>query len=689
MRYLTFHSPEKTSYEVCFLLPQLAKNEIERHYIQPHLEGLRADLLAYDLYKAPKTTKVADQREYLGNLLPMLQQLGVKYLVVGDAEYFKTLAKVSSTESALGYVLPSAPVREAGLSGGEFQVVYVPNYRSVFYNPDKVNTEIRIGLDALKAHRAGTYSEPGNDVIRFSAYPDTPGSIQIWLQRLLDMNCDLAADIEAFSLKHYTAGIGTISLAWNKHEGIAFAVDLLENQEDQIRVRALLKAFFEELHARGRKLIWHHINYDVYVLIFQLFMKDLLDTEGLLYGMKILLSQWDDTKLITYLATNSCAGNRLGLKFQAQEFAGDYAVEDIEDIRKIPLDELLHYNLVDTLSTWFVFEKHSPALDRDNQRDLYEGLFKDSMRDIIQMQLTGMPLDMEEVKKLAVELQEISDNAAKILQENIWAERFVAIRNREWVEEKNATLKKKRVTILDAKETFNHNSGPQLQRVLYAEGLMGLPVIDRTDTKQPATGAETLEKLIHRTEDPTIKEFLEALIEFKSVDKLVTSFLPAMLAAPQGPDGWHYLFGYFNLGGAVSGRLSSSGPNLQNIPANGKTKLKQRLAKAIKKCFKAPPGWLFVGLDFASLEDRISALTTKDHNKLKVYIDGFDGHSLRAHSYFGDQMPDIETAPEGVDCFKVTTSNGDVYFHADEEVTYLNQTMKGGELYALLASQGL
>ena len=43
------------------------------------------------------------------------------------------------------------------------------------------------------------------------------------------------------------------------------------------------------------------------------------------------------------------------------------------------------------------------------------------------------------------------------------------------------------------------------------------------------------------------------------------------------------------------------------------------LGKLIKSCFQAPPGWVFCGLDFASLEDRISALTTKDPNKLKVY----------------------------------------------------------------------
>lgn len=49
-----------------------------------------------------------------------------------------------------------------------------------------------------------------------------------------------------------------------------------------------------------------------------------------------------------------------------------------------------------------------------------------------------------------------------------------------------------------------------------------------------------------------------------------------------------------------------------------------------------------MGLDFASLEDKISALTTKDPNKIKVYTDGYDGHSLRAYSYWTEQMPDID-----------------------------------------------
>ena len=98
---------------------------------------------------------------------------------------------------------------------------------------------------------------------------------------------------------------------------------------------------------------------------------------------------------------------------------------------------------------------------------------------------------------------------------------------------------------------------PQLA-LLYEQ--LGLPVLDYTDTKLPATGGKTLKKLVNHTDDPEILALLEALIDFKAVDKILVAFIPAFEAAPQGPDGWHYLFGNFTLGGTVSGRLSSNGP---------------------------------------------------------------------------------------------------------------------------------
>lgn len=85
---------------------------------------------------------------------------------------------------------------------------------------------------------------------------------------------------------------------------------------------------------------------------------------------------------------------------------------------------------------------------------------------------------------------------------------------------------------------------------------------------------------------------------------------------------------------------------MQNIPAGSV------YGKVIKKCFAAPSGWIFCGADFNSLEDYISALTTKDPNKLKVYIEGYDGHCLRAFSYFRDKCPDIENTVASINSMK-------------------------------------
>ena len=112
---------------------------------------------------------------------------------------------------------------------------------------------------------------------------------------------------------------------------------------------------------------------------------------------------------------------------------------------------------------------------------------------------------------------------------------------------------------------------------------------------------------------------------------------------------------------------------------------KYGLSDELKKCFQYVPGWLFTGLDFASLEDRISALTTKDPAKLAVYLYGFDGHSLRAHSYFSENMPDIERAPEGAKCYKALVGDREIYFHEFEIIEYMGEQMTGADLVRRLS----
>ena len=610
-------------FDLVVLSPVINMEEIKRAYLDPF--GIdQASTVVFSLHLAPgkKKTPVKEIQEFITTtMVPELKKAGPTYIVCTDAEYFKVLTKSAKADAQLGYVLDCA--------FGPWKVVYVPSFRAIFYDPVKIKAKIAQSMEALCDHAWGSYTAPGTDLLKYEFYPQGVEEIEDALNQLLEMGVDLTSDIEAFSLKHYDSGIGTIAFAWNKEEGIAFAVDYepipgateapFGRKVHNAPVRALLKKFFTAL---TKKLTWHNISYDVYVLVYQLWMNDLLDTEGMLEGFEVMLdpARWDDTKLITYLATNSCAGNKLSLKEQAQEYAGNYAESEIGDITKIPLERLLRYNLIDTCSTWFVREKHWDTMVADDQLDIYENLFKPAITDIVQMQLTGMPLYMPQVQKVSKLLGVIEKHALNKIQQSRIIHDFTHQLNLAWVEEFNITRKKKRVSIADAKEVFNPNSPKQLQTLLYGQGTgcLGLPIIELTDSKLPATDADTLRSLRTHANDAEVVALLDTFLEYKAVDKLISSFLPAMLAAPQGPDGWWYLFGNFVLGGTVSGRLSSNSPNLQNLPANVVMVISEALmqllgdeilpymvkdglslGKLIKSCFIAPPGWLFVGLDFA------------------------------------------------------------------------------------------
>lgn len=640
MKHAVFTDEDNNVFPIAVLTNRIVKDGIRKEYIETF--GMDpSSVVAVETPRPPEGKKKTPKKEMVEyvkeTLIPNLNQVQTKYILCSDSEYFKVLTDLPQAASNLGYVVDC--------KFGPQKVAYLPSTRAVFYDPEKVRGEIQQAIDAVIAHYSGSYIDPGSNILKFAAYPNTDKEIEEWLEKLLEMNVPLSIDTEAFSLKHYEAGLGSISFAWSKTEGIAFLVDYVPTGSDtapfgkQVRNehrRELLRNFFIRYR---QKAVYHNISFDVTLLIYQLFMENLTDTTGMLQGMGLLLDNWDDTKLITYLATNSCAGNELGLKKQAQEYAGNYAESDIDDITKIKPDDLLKYNLVDSCSTWFVHKKHYDTMVADNQKDFYDKIFRPAILDIVQMQLTGIPLDMDRVIEVQGLLEKDADAALAVIKASPIVKAYNYKLCKDWVEKRNLELKVKRVSLLDAKEEFNPASPLQMQELLYE--IIGLPVLDLTDSKQPATGKKALEKLLNHAnkyeEEDLIVELLKALIDYKNVIKILESFIPAMLAAPRGPDGWHYLMGNFNLGGTVSGRLSSNNPNLQNLPAGSK------YAKLIKSCFKAPPGYIFIGLDFASLEDRISALTTKDPNKLKVYsgsqqyivtINGFD-HQIKEEDVVG------------------------------------------------------
>ena len=668
--------------KIAILVPKIQVSEISKYYM-PTLSELNQEIMICDLYINPKKKKTsnAEIKEYLQDLLVHLMDDGIKTLIVCQPDYFKVISKQGKTDANIGDMFNGV---------GGFKVAYCPHYSRIFRDPEKIKAKIIQGLESVVTFiNTGTAKKLGSDIIHQATYPSTVTEKLNWLDKLIKMDCDLSCDIEGFSLKHFDAGIGTITFCWNQHEGVAFEIDNCITKAENSVLRKALKTFFYRFRETKRKMIYHNICYDVYVLIYQLFMDNILDQEGLLEGLDVMLDHWECTQIITYLATNSCAGNELGLKIQAQEFAGNYAVEEINDITQIPLLKLLEYNLVDGLSTWFVYNKQYQTMINDQQLETYNN-FKKWVVDIIQMQLTGLPINMDKVVKLNDQLTAESEyNVWKMEQTKI-VQGFIYQLEDDALAKKNAKLKTKTVSRKDLGKTkdlevnFNPSSAPQLQRLLYSEEFLGLPVLDTTDSGLPSTGADTFEKLINQQISEETKDFLRVLLEYKASAIILNTFLPAFLKACLGPDGWHYLFGNFRLGGTLSGRLSSNNPNLQNIPSSAGGPLKSRLAKLIKECFESPPGWIFVGLDFDSLEDRISALQTKDPNKMKIYTDGFDGHCLRTLAYFSEHMPDVEMLPDGEQAYKMIVGGEDIYFHSNEEIDYKGQKLLGSELFALI-----
>ena len=167
--------------------------------------------------------------------------------------------------------------------------------------------------------------------------------------------------------------------------------------------------------------------------------------------------------------------------------------------------------------------------------------------------------------------------------------------------------------------TFNINSPSQLSDVLFTTlGLRGK--VRRTGGGALSTAAAELEKL--RDEHPII----ELILQYRELNKLKTTYIepfPSLV----GADG--RIHTTYNQAGAATGRLSSSNPNLQNIPT--RTELGQRF----RATFIAPPGFQLLSLDYSQLELRLVAHVAHDETMLEAFRNGEDIHTRTASEIFG------------------------------------------------------
>lgn len=172
---------------------------------------------------------------------------------------------------------------------------------------------------------------------------------------------------------------------------------------------------------------------------------------------------------------------------------------------------------------------------------------------------------------------------------------------------------------------FNINSPKQLQTVLFDE--LKLPIIKRTKTG-PSTDAEVLERLAPRHELPA------RIIEHRTLAKLQGTYLEALPRMVHPETGKIHCS--FNQVVAATGRLSSSEPNLQNIP------IRTEEGRAIRKAFIASePGWRLIAADYSQVELRMLAHFSGDETLMAAFREGRDIHRAVASDIFGVPLEDV------------------------------------------------
>ena len=180
-----------------------------------------------------------------------------------------------------------------------------------------------------------------------------------------------------------------------------------------------------------------------------------------------------------------------------------------------------------------------------------------------------------------------------------------------------------------ADEVFNINSTQQLSDVLFKT--MGLPTegLKKTKSGYYSTAASVLDGLKQFDEDGIIK----ALLEYRELGKLKSTYVDALPQMVNETDG--RIHTSFNQTGAITGRLASSNPNLQNIP------IRSDVGQKIRRGFVALPGHKFFACDYSQVELRILAHVSQDEALLNAFREGQDVHATTAAVVYGIPLEEV------------------------------------------------
>ncbi len=409
----------------------------------------------------------------------------------------------------------------------------------------------------------------------------TESQLDAWLAKLEQAEL-FAFDTETTSLDYMSAEIVGVSFAVTPGEAayVPLAHHYLDapQQLDRDAVLARLKPLLED---ENKAKLGQHLKYDGHVLANHgialagirhdtMLESYVLDSTATRHDMDSLARHYLGVHTIHYEDVAGKGAKQIPFSQVAVEAASDYAAEDADITLK------LHQTL------WPKLEAE-PAL-----RAVYEEIEIPLVPVLGRMEHLGVLID---TAKLARQSQELAD-------------RLYAI------EEQAFEV---------AGERFNLASPKQIQTILYDK--LQIPVTKKTPKGQPSTAEEVLQDLAYLYELPRL------LLEHRSLNKLKSTYtdnLPKQVCRKTGRVHTSY-----HQAVAATGRLSSSDPNLQNIP------VRTEEGRKIRQAFVAPPGHVILAADYSQIELRIMAHLSGDKGLLDAFAHGDDIHRATAAEVFG------------------------------------------------------
>jgi DNA polymerase I len=410
-----------------------------------------------------------------------------------------------------------------------------------------------------------------------------------WLEKI-DQASLTAIDTETTSLDYMQAELVGISLAVDagKAAYIPVAHDYpgAPDQLDRNKVLAALKGFLED---PDKKKVGHHLKYDAHI-----FARYDIALRGMQFDS--MLESYVLNSVATRHDMDSTARHYLGLDTIHYEDVAGKGVKQLT-FNQIDLEQAAPYAAEDADITLKLHQHLWGLLQQtDSLRKVYEEIEQPLVPVLLEMEETGVLIDRDMLKAQSGEL-------AKTMRS---------------LEAKAHEL---------AGGPFNLGSPKQLQQILFTQ--LGLPVIRKTPKGQPSTAEDVLQELAGEYELPSV------VLQFRSVSKLKSTYtdkLPLQISTDTGRVHTSY-----HQAVAATGRLSSTDPNLQNIP------IRTAEGRRIRAAFIAPADSLLLAADYSQIELRIMAHLSADEGLQAAFADDHDVHRSTAAEVF-ELTPDEVTA---------------------------------------------